>query len=329
MSSSEFGRSLPHQDVTGTSPATTPLNCDAPTSKSKCNELNSSQSKRRRITSNHATAPSQVSLSRSLEPSSINDILRSHSRDRLYIPPFQWTAQHLDLLGCRFARNKTPRPTSEGHRVDLPAQTDFGLLANNLLCLSTTEFKTMVIRLHLENHKIIYQRSVLPFSFGSRPVVNLTTNGVFSLSGTDSAAPVMAYLDLEDVRSRRNASIKLSSDNRPNPPIAHLRQKIQRRLNPIKEAEDPYIVAVLVALAQAAAARDSLVPAVPQGEEFTPGAATPRTKVYLLARSSGTQGLYFYKAHFPPHSSTSLICPPAISQAGPSRFHTTLFPSRR
>ena len=83
----------------------------------------------------------------------------------------------------------------------------------------------------------------------------------------------MAYLDLEFVRSRRNASIKVSGGNRPNPPIARLRQKIQRRLNPIMEAEDPYIAAVLVALAQAAV-RDSSVLAASQDEEVAPGATT-------------------------------------------------------
>ncbi|KAK3358785.1 hypothetical protein B0T25DRAFT_531157 [Lasiosphaeria hispida] len=259
-------------------------------------ELDSSQSRRGRITSNYTTAPSPVSLSQSPEPSSINNILRNHSRDRLYIPPLQWTAQHLDLLGCRFVRNKAPRLTGEGHRVDLSAQTALSLLANRLLHPSITEFKTTVIRLHLKDHNIIYRRSDLLFNFGSRPVIKLPTNGVFSLSGTDSAAPVMAYLDLEAVRSRRNASIKVSGDNRPNPPIAGLRQKIQRRLNPIKEAEDPYIAAVLVALAQAAA-RDSPVPATSQDEKVAPEATT---KVYLLARPSDTQGLYFYKAQFSP-----------------------------
>ncbi|KAK3371908.1 hypothetical protein B0H63DRAFT_563429 [Podospora didyma] len=198
MSSSASGRPPPHHDATrhSTSPATRSRKCDAPTLKSKRSangELDSPQSKRDRIASNQATAPSPV-------------------RDRLYIPPLQWTAQHLDLLGCRFVRRKPPRPTAEGHRVDLPDLAALSLLANHLLCPSIPEFKTTVIRLHLQDHTIIYRRYNLLFSFGSRPVVHLPTNGVFSLSGADSAAPVMAYLDLEAMRSRRNASIKVSGD---------------------------------------------------------------------------------------------------------------------
>ncbi len=70
--------------------------------------------------------------------------------------------------------------------------------------------------------------------------------------------------------------------------MARLRQKIQRGLNPIKEAEDPYIVAVLIALAQQyrrkhrKAARDSPVPAASQDKEAAPKVApkaTTRTTV--------------------------------------------------
>jgi hypothetical protein len=36
------------------------------------------------------------------EGQSINDILRSHPRERLYVVPLQWTERHLELLGCAF-----------------------------------------------------------------------------------------------------------------------------------------------------------------------------------------------------------------------------------
>ena len=40
------------------------------------------------------------------QPLSLNDLLRRHCRDRLYVPPLRWTAQHVQLLKCRFV----PRP---------------------------------------------------------------------------------------------------------------------------------------------------------------------------------------------------------------------------
>jgi hypothetical protein len=44
---------------------------------------------------------------------SLNDLLRQHCRDRLYIQPLHWTAQHLQLLECRFFnRQCTPQPAS-------------------------------------------------------------------------------------------------------------------------------------------------------------------------------------------------------------------------
>jgi hypothetical protein len=47
------------------------------------------------------------------QPFSLNDLLRQHCRDRLYVQPLHWTAQHLQLLGCRFIRRqRTPQPAS-------------------------------------------------------------------------------------------------------------------------------------------------------------------------------------------------------------------------
>ena len=44
---------------------------------------------------------------------SLNDLLRQHCHDRLYVKPLHWTAQHLRLLKCRFVhRQRTPQLTS-------------------------------------------------------------------------------------------------------------------------------------------------------------------------------------------------------------------------
>ena len=46
------------------------------------------------------------------QPFSLNDLLRRHCRDRLYVPPLRWTAQHLRLLKCRFVPRPRTRPAS-------------------------------------------------------------------------------------------------------------------------------------------------------------------------------------------------------------------------
>lgn len=40
----------------------------------------------------------------SQQPRSLNDLLRQHCHDRLYVQPLHWTTQHLRLMNCQFAR---------------------------------------------------------------------------------------------------------------------------------------------------------------------------------------------------------------------------------
>jgi len=75
-------------------------------------------------------------------------------------------------------------------------------------------------------------------------------DGVFSSSSPSLTTPTLACLNLKNLESRRNASIKLSTHHWNNPPVTRLRQKKQRRLRPTNEVEDPYIAAVMIALAQ-------------------------------------------------------------------------------
>jgi hypothetical protein len=46
------------------------------------------------------------------QPFSLDDILRRHCRDRLYVQPLHWTDQHLQLLDCQFIRKSTLQPAS-------------------------------------------------------------------------------------------------------------------------------------------------------------------------------------------------------------------------
>ena len=81
-------------------------------------------------------------------------------------------------------------------------------------------------------------------------VATLETDGTFSSSSSSSTGPSLAFLDLEAVGSRRDRSIRFSRCDRVNSPVVNLERKQQRRLRPTNELEDPYIVAVLIALAQ-------------------------------------------------------------------------------
>src|SRR5271154_3538181 len=60
------------------------------------------------------------------QPLSLNDLLRQHCRDRLYVPPLRWTAQHVQLLNCRFVpRPPTPQPASSTQaRLTPPSESE-------------------------------------------------------------------------------------------------------------------------------------------------------------------------------------------------------------
>jgi len=60
------------------------------------------------------------------QPLSLNDLLRQHCHDRLYVKPLHWTARHLQLLKCRFVRRqRTPQPASSSQgRLSLPSESE-------------------------------------------------------------------------------------------------------------------------------------------------------------------------------------------------------------
>lgn len=111
-------------------------------------------------------------------------------------------------------------------------------------------------------------------------MVPLFTDGVFSV---ESNIPVLAYLHLSTLQSRRKNSVKVSASNQPNSPVFRLQQKEQRRLQPSKELEDPYIVAVLIALAQEQRTTSASL-AAPALSSSTPGAfQAPEQKHYKVS----------------------------------------------
>jgi hypothetical protein len=60
------------------------------------------------------------------EPFSLNGLLRQHCRDRLYVHPLHWTAQHLQLLNCRFIQCQPlpPPPASSTQAHPLPGESE-------------------------------------------------------------------------------------------------------------------------------------------------------------------------------------------------------------
>ncbi|KAK0744908.1 hypothetical protein B0T21DRAFT_447997 [Apiosordaria backusii] len=206
---------------------------------------------------------------RETEPASINDILRKHSRDRLFVLPLQWTAQHLALLGCYLARKEIGLHGYEQAQFPEALRLTACQLPGSILA------KTSIICDLLEHFKLSRYGTKLDFQFDRRVVASLETDGVFSPVPTP---PRLAYLDLEATQLRRDNSVPFIKSRRPNPPAVRLQRKRRRRLRPAKDIEDPYIAAVLIDQA------------APSG---------PNPKVHLLAAKE--DNLYFYTALIPSH----------------------------
>jgi hypothetical protein len=86
--------------------------------------------------------------------------------------------------------------------------------------------------------------------FGGREVATIRTNGLYSRPPSGSAAPVLAYLDLEDISTLRLSSVHLPPRRTDSLPVIRIRRKQARRIKPANELEDAYMVAALIALAQ-------------------------------------------------------------------------------
>ncbi|KAJ5253819.1 hypothetical protein N7524_010999 [Penicillium chrysogenum] len=91
----------------------------------------------------------------------------------------------------------------------------------------------------------------LPFYFNRRAAVKLSTDGVFS---NNSVAPSLAYITFDKIQSLRKKHVYMPPYKRVNEivnaPGLRVRQKRLDSLEPQNPAEDPYIVAILIALAQ-------------------------------------------------------------------------------
>ena len=81
-----------------------------PGSKRNMGSVPGTPTKRRRISASSPQSWSSFPSSNQLpEPSSLNDILRKHNRERLFVRPLHWKPQQLQLLRCQFAAKEARR----------------------------------------------------------------------------------------------------------------------------------------------------------------------------------------------------------------------------
>ncbi|OGE47672.1 hypothetical protein PENARI_c039G09415 [Penicillium arizonense] len=124
--------------------------------------------------------------------------------------------------------------------------------ATKLSQLSTLVAKKSAVEDILDAYNShISDRKCLPFYFNRRAAVMLATDGVFS---NNSVAPSLAYITFDKIQTLRKKHVYTPPYKRVNEivnaPGLRIRQKRLDSLEPQNPAEDPYIVTILIALAQ-------------------------------------------------------------------------------
>jgi hypothetical protein len=154
---------------------------------------------------------------------------------------------------------------------------------------------------------VIQHRDSLPFSFGSRIVSKVIgafygqrCPGPFDVEGQMRAAllPLLGYLDHPELRRCRNDSLRSHGGLR-NAPVFRLCEKRLLAVTPSDRFQDPYIVAVLLAMAQtqrrrASQQRGPCAPSTSSYSSLTEAASYPvGTPSILLLR----KGLFLGPCH--------------------------------
>ncbi|KAI0096930.1 hypothetical protein GGR51DRAFT_542346 [Nemania sp. FL0031] len=266
-------------------------------------------------------------------PLSVNGLLRKHCRERLYVKPLQWTARHLELLGYRFFRQSSKELKDHGHQRR--QQNSLGPPSEGRIRDAIYDVQRPNVGRDYKNCRIVgflvgcevirLARSGLPFDFKRQTITKLRTNGTYS-PGSKTAS--LAYFDLERIKLWRNESIRFTWSKKVEGPVLAIKRKKQHRIQPPNEAEDPYIVAVLIALAQGLQRQHQdkkqsvdkpnecleSDPTKPDPAVLSQQTAT-EFEVHVLALSKCGQSLYFYTANIP---SISLDM-----WNEPSQFHNT------
>ncbi|KAK0367784.1 hypothetical protein CLIM01_14860 [Colletotrichum limetticola] len=226
---------------------------------------------------------------KSIEDGSLYATLIKNSGLRLFVKPMEWTSLHLTLLDMEFHNlppitQPVPTVGSSKATIDLSASAQALLGAlNTLLETKSTECRTRsiltVISMMYPQHMSLLGTSELHQYFGGRaycidcPVQAAwdvtparssytTANGSMSMRAEECVEgpimdsidgrnvrtqPILVYVDLKTITVTRRARYK---PPRNNPPVRRLRKLLYRKATPPNMVEDPFLAAVILALAQ-------------------------------------------------------------------------------
>ncbi|KAK5998274.1 hypothetical protein PT974_00648 [Cladobotryum mycophilum] len=186
---------------------------------------------------------------------SIYQIARRNCRERLLVQPLHWTKRHLDLLQCSF---------EEPSQAELPVwRSDFTGDRNGAKHIKRLLYYFIKYS-HRENDMAgVLADSDCPFDsrknlrlYLNRAVVKTLTCKCFFLRSdfdpkTRITGPAMvALIDRQHIEQLRRDTLPGQSDHRWNQPLHDLFNIRWKKLSPAQPLHDPYICALLIAMAQ-------------------------------------------------------------------------------
>ncbi|KAM5358383.1 hypothetical protein ACJZ2D_015336 [Fusarium nematophilum] len=229
------------------------------------------------------------------KPRSIDDIIRRHPRERLFVQPAEWRARHLELLHCSFEDDSEVSPgqeTNEEAKDEAdPQKKPVDRWTRTADRLATSEMKTAAIKKLLAegDGPLKFMRPFGYFCFGSDHEFRIHGT-VFSQRPSATQAPVFAFMQRGMIRIQREGLLPLPRPRRPNPPAEELRRLRLKKLEPSDPWRDPYIVVVLLGLAQ------SQLESASKREDSSSVASQNFRVCALLVDEKNTDFMCFYTA---------------------------------
>ncbi|KAF9873991.1 hypothetical protein CkaCkLH20_08363 [Colletotrichum karsti] len=250
-----------------------------------------------------ATSPSQLQCS----GSSVHEILRQYPRERLWVHPYFWTSRHLTLLDCAIidatamdalpmtstkpqrkrhsVRKLLPSPTAEpngfsppptppqlptvtSHDATLPDHARWARrIAQSPVLVARDVAMRSLLKQQQRNRDLIIKQVASKVSFRLEKLSQHIPCSVYADSLTP-AGPSIVFLEANDLRERRAAILKRRFLPRYSKPGHSLLNIHLARLGDVCPWQDPYIAAVLIAIAQAQRKAMRRLSPSPTGDTF-------------------------------------------------------------
>ncbi|KAK4233944.1 hypothetical protein C8A03DRAFT_38310 [Achaetomium macrosporum] len=174
--------------------------------------------------------------------------MREHHHTPLYVHPIVWTSGQVRLLGCHFAP-KEPRMDRNGQSDAKPAAEQVSTAPQR--SQQKQRYQELIWNAAIyDSLKRSGYRAVefnAGFRFGQHTLVPVPTNGLF---WAPSIYPFLAYVNYEAVEVLRSKRFAPWPGSRDSAAAAKVRDIMLRAVQPPNKAEDPYIAAILIAMAQ-------------------------------------------------------------------------------